>query len=263
MAKIENHTPGSFCWAELATSDLGGAKKFYNEMFGWTVLEQSVPGGVYVFFQSEGNDAAAIHAAQPGVPTHWGVYFSVAGVDDSAAKIAPSGGKILAGPFDVMDAGRMVVAQDPQGAAFSLWQPKAHIGFTHGGPLNQVCWPELTTPDPAGAVAFYSGLLGWKTKPDTGLDAAQYIEWINGQTHIGGLMPMRGDEWKGIPPHWMVYVSVADCDERAAKAKQLGATICVPPTDIPNVGRFSVITDAQGAVFSLVQLTATGRPVAA
>jgi hypothetical protein len=54
----------------------------------------------------------------------------------------------------------------------------------------------------------------------------------------------------------MIYISVADCDERAAKAKQLGAAICVPPTDIPNVGRFSVITDAQGAVFSLVQLTA-------
>lgn len=263
MARIENRPPGSFCWAELATSDVETAKKFYSAMFGWTPVEQPLPQGDYIIFQSDGNEAAAMYSAEPGVPTHWGVYFSVADVDESAAKIAPSGGKVLAGPFDVMDFGRMAAAQDPAGAHFSLWQPKKHIGFTHGGPLNQVCWPELTTPDPAGAVAFYNGLLGWKTKPATGVDTAEYVEWLNGETHIGGLMPMRGEEWKGIPPHWMIYVSVADCDERAAKAKELGATVCVPPTDIPNVGRFSVITDAQGAVFSLIHLTAMHNPAAA
>ena len=69
-------------------------------------------------------------------------------------------------------------------------------------------------------------------------------------------MPMRGDQWKGVPPHWMIYITVADCDARAAQAKQLGGGVCVPPTDIANVGRFAVVNDPQGATFSLIQLAA-------
>ena len=256
MAKIESYTPGSFCWAELATSDTASAKKLYTGMFDWTVLEHAMPQGIYTIFQSEGNDVGAMHGGlQPGVPPNWAVYFSVTSVDESSAKIASLGGKVVAGPFDVMDKGRMAVAQDPQGAMFSLWQPMKHPGATHGGPLNQISWPELTTPDPAGAVAFYTGLFGWKTKPETGAGTAEYVEWINAGKHIGGLMPMRGNEWHGVPSHWMIYVTVADCDRSAAKAQELGGKICIPPNDIPNVGRFAVINDAQGAVFSVIKLT--------
>ena len=156
-----------------------------------------------------------------------------------------------------MDAGRMAVAQDSQGAGFALWQAKNSIGMTHGGPMNQPCWPELATPDPVAAVKFYSGLFGWTTVPDSGFESAQYIEWVNEKAHIGGLLPMRGPEWNGAPPRWMIYISVANCDERVAKAKDLGANVCVPPTDVPNTGRFSVISDPQGAVFSLFQPKAT------
>ena len=256
MAKIESYAPGSFCWAELASTDAAAAKQFYTTMFGWTLTEFPMPEGVYTIFQADGNDAAAMCSARPGEPAHWNAYFSVANVDEAAAKIAPLGGKLIAGPFDVMQSGRMAVAQDPQGAMFSLWQAKGHIGATHGGPFGQVSWPELNTPDPVGAAAFYSGLFGWKTKPEAGLEKAEYIEWVNGKTSIGGLMPMRGPMWQGVPPHWMLYVTVADCDERAAKVKQLGGAVCVPPTSIPNVGRFSVVNDPQGSVFSLIQMNA-------
>jgi hypothetical protein len=189
------------------------------------------------------------------MPPHWGVYFSTANADESAARVAPLGGKLVEGPFDVMEAGRMAVAQDPAGVFFHLWQPGRHIGATYRGLLNRVCWAELTTPDPAGAVAFYTGLFGWKTRPETGVDAAEYIEWVHNGMPFGGLMPMRGDMWKGVPPHWLVYVSVAGCDERVARARQLGAAVYVPPRDIPKVGRFSVIADAQGAAISLIALT--------
>ena len=260
MARIESYTPGSFCWAELAASDVESAKKFYSEMFGWSVVEHPTPEGVYVIFQADGEDVAAMYAARPGMPPHWGVYFSVTNVDDSAAKVAALGGKILAGPFDVMEAGRMAAAQDPQGVNFSMWQAKQHIGARYAGEIGRVMWPELATPDAAGAVAFYKGLFGWKTKPDSGFDTAEYIEWINGDTHFGGLLPMRGDKWAGVPPHWLIYITVADCNERAEKARSLAANVCVPPTDIPNVGRFSVLFDPQGAGFSLIQLTARHQP---
>lgn len=262
MGKIESYISGSFCWAELATSDIEAAKRFYSEMFGWTAVDNVMPQGIYTIFESEGNKAAGAFQ-MPGVPTHWGAHFSTPSADESAAKAGTLGGKVIMGPFDAHDKGRMAIVQDPQGATFTLWQAKTEIGATHGGPLNQFCWPELTTPDPAAAAAFYTGLFGWSTKPADGVGNAEYVEWVNAGRSIGGLMPMRGEMWKGIPPHWMLYVSVANCDERTAKAGQLGARICVSPTDIPNVGRFSVITDPHGAALSLVQLARASQPAGA
>jgi hypothetical protein len=263
MARIESYAPGSFCWAELAATDAVAAKKFYGEMFGWTALDMPMPEGVYTLFQTGGDDVAAVCDARPGVPVHWGVYFSVASADEAAARVEPGGGKILAGPFDAHDVGRMAVVQDPQGAVFSLWQAKRSIGATYSGALGKVVWPELATPDPAGAAGFYTSVLGWKTKPETGVADAPYIEWVNQGCSIGGLLPMRGDQWQGIPPHWLIYITVADCDERAARAGQLGAKLRVPPMDIPNVGRFSVVDDPQGATFALIQMTAMQMPATA
>ena len=263
MSKIESYAPGSFCWADLATTNAAAAKHFYGEMFGWTAVDRPMPEGVYTLFQADGNDAAAIYAAPPGVPVHWGVYFSVASADESAALVEPGGGKLLAGPFDAHDAGRMVVAEDPQGATFNLWQAKRQIGATHGGPLGRVMWPELATSDPGGAAGFYTRLLGWKTKPETGVAEAAYTEWVNNGCSIGGLLPMRGEQWQGVPPHWLIYITVGNCEERAARASQMGGQVCVPPTDIPNVGRFSVIADPQGATFSLIQMGAMSSPATA
>ena len=170
---------------------------------------------------------AKICPTQPGLPADWNAYFSVANADETGGQGCRTGGKVIAPPFDVMESGRMAVIQDPQGALFSLWQANRQIGATHGGPVSQVSWPELTTPDAVGASTFYQALFGWKTKPDSALDQAEYIEWVNGKTSMGGLMPMRGPMWQGVPP-----------------------------TDIPHVGRFAVVNDPQGAVFSLIQMKA-------
>ena len=254
MPRIESYAPGSFCWAELATTDADAAKHFYGEIFGWTATDIPMPEGVYTLFQAEGNDAAGLFTAHPGMPVHWGVHFSVASVDETAARIAPGGGTLAAGPFDAHDVGRMAVGQDPQGATFTLWQAKRSIGATHGGPLGRVMWPELATPDPGAAAAFYTSLLGWTTKPAAGVADTPYTEWVNQGVSFGGLLPMRGEEWKGIPPHWLVYITVANCDERTERAAALGAKVCVPPREIPNVGRFAVLNDPQGASFSLIQM---------
>ena len=121
-------------------------------------------------------------------------------------------------------------------------------------------WPELSTTDPAGAIKFYTALLGWKTKPETGVESAPYVEWVNDGSSMGGLMPIRGE---GAPPRWMIYITVADCDERAKHAVEIGAKVCVGPTDIPNTGRFSVISDPQGAVFSIIQMAGSHQQATA
>lgn len=263
MPKIESYKPGSFVWAELASTDPAAAKNFYCDMFGWTYTDAPMPQGVYTIFKNEGEDAAALYQAYPGMPPNWGVYFSITDLEASTAKARELGAEIVMGPQDLGPPGSMSVVKDPQGVHFSLWKAKANIGATYGGLLGRVLWPELATPDAAGAAAFYTALLGWKTKPDTGIESAQYLEWVNQGESIGGLLPMVGDMWKGIPPHWMIYITVADCDERAAHAASLGAQIKVPPRDIPNVGRFSVMADPQGAHFSIIQMTGVRQPVAA
>lgn len=116
------------------------------------------------------------------------------------------------------------------------------------------CWNELATTDLDGAVSFYKELLGWEIKhggaPGGGV---RYDEIAVGGRNVGGMMQM-GPEFGSIPSHWMAYVSVEDVDASAAKVTELGGKVCVPPTDIPNVGRFSVINDPTGATIALITL---------
>ena len=83
-----SHEPlvGKVVWNDLITQDLDVARRFYGEMFGWTAVDMPMPEGVYTLFQAGGDDAAAVYSAPPGVPVHWGVYFSVTSADDSAAQ---------------------------------------------------------------------------------------------------------------------------------------------------------------------------------
>jgi predicted enzyme related to lactoylglutathione lyase len=256
VSKISSYAPGSFCWADLMTKDTAAAKNFYAEMFGWTSMDVPAADGIYTILKADGDDVAGMMPARPGMPNCWNVHFSVTSADAMAEAVVRTGGEVLNGPFDAMDAGRMAVVQDPQGAVFCLWEPRKHIGATYGGALGRVVWPELATTDAAGAATFYKGLFGWGSKPETGVESAVYTEWTNGGKSIGGMMPMNGPQWAGIPPHWNSYITVADCDERAAKAVELGSQLYVPPTDIPNVGRFAVVADPQRAVFCIIQMTA-------
>lgn len=239
------------------TNDVAAAKNFYAEMFGWTSMDVPAADGTYTVLKAEGDDAAGMMPTRPGMPSCWNVHFAVASADAIAEATVLAGGEVMNGPFDATDAGRMAVLQDPQGAVFCVWQARKHIGATYTGALGRVVWPELATTDPVAAAAFYKGLFGWGSKPETGIESAQYTEWVNDGKSIGGMLPMKGPEWTGIPPHWNCYITVADCDERAAKAKQLGAQLYVQPTDIPNVGRFAVVADPQKAVFCIIQMTAT------
>jgi uncharacterized protein len=66
-------------------------------------------------------------------------------------------------------------------------------------------------------------------------------------------MMARPQRLRDVPPNWLTYFGVADCDASAAKAKQLGGTLLQPPTDIPDIGRFAVCRDGQGAVFAIAR----------
>jgi uncharacterized protein len=123
------------------------------------------------------------------------------------------------------------------------------------------CWNELATTDLDAAQNFYKTLLGWEIKESKAAASCEgseapsmiYNEIVVGGRHVGGIFKM-GPEFGEIPSHWMSYVAVEDVDARARQVWELGGKVCVPPTDIPNVGRFCVVNDPTGATIALITL---------
>jgi predicted enzyme related to lactoylglutathione lyase len=128
---------------------------------------------------------------------------------------------------------------------------------------GRFCWYDLATTDPESAVKFYKDVVGWGTmdwqNPE---DGETYTMWTSGETPLGGVMPLP-DEAKqnGAPPHWMVYVFTPEIDATLEQAKELGASVAVPPTKIPTVGQFAVLSDPQGAMFSVFTPAPEANPM--
>src|ERR1035438_7527307 len=233
MTNIDKHPAGSFCWIELHTTDQNAAKTFYNSLFGCEAQDMPMgPNDFYTFFNIGDRSVAAGCTLRPdersmGVPPHWMIYITVDSADAAAAKAEQLGGKILAPAFDVMDAGRMAVVQDPTGAVFCVWQANKSHGIGIAQVNGTLCWADLSTPDAKRASDFYSGLFGWQIAADP-KDKSGYLHIKNGEQFIGGVPPASYRR-PGVPPHWMAYFQVDDVDASANKAKELGASLYLPP----------------------------------
>jgi len=257
MPDVDTLPPGSFCWPELATTDQKAAVAFYKNLFGWDVNDQPIgPSETYSMFQMRGREVGAAYNMRPeerqhGIPPHWNSYVSVTSADEAAKKAQELGGTVVAPPFDVMDAGRMAVLQDPTGAMFQVWQAGRHKGARILREDGSLTWTELSTNDPKKAEQFYTKLFGWSAKTG-GAGPNAYTEFSVSGTPGAGMMDSSAyGPNANVPPNWMPYFQVADVDATANKAKELGGKLFVEPRDIPNVGRFSVVQDPQGAVFAL------------
>lgn len=115
----------------------------------------------------------------------------------------------------------------------------------HGLP----CWYELGATDADAAQGFYAAALGW-TWRDAGMPGMDYRLALAGETMVAGMMPVMGPEQ---PVAWTVYFAVEDCDATVTQAQGMGAHVVVPPTDIPETGRFAILIDPQGAAFGILQ----------
>ena len=262
MGTRTSHEPGIWSWVELSTADVDAAKSFYGELFGWDSEDNEIPetGGVYSMQQVNGRNAAAI-TAQPeqqheaGIPPNWFSYVTVASADDSAAKAKELGGHVHAGPFDVMEAGRMAVVADPTGAMFGVWEAGESIGAEIVNVPGSLTWNEVATKDPEGAQSFYGDLFGWDfEKVETGPDGPDY--WTithegasNGRN--GGLRRQVPEE-AGVPPHVMPYFGTASIEDAVAKVQELGGSIMLPITEVP-AGKFAGAIDPQGGHFMLFE----------
>ncbi|MGX6601559.1 VOC family protein [Micromonosporaceae bacterium Da 78-11] len=245
-------TPGSPSWVDLGTADLDDARRFYTGLFGWTAETSGDEYGGYTTFLLNG---LAVAGAGPlygeGQPTAWSTYVATDDADLVAARVEAAGGKVLVAPFDVMDQGRMAAFLDPAGASFSVWQPGTMRGAELFDVPGALTWNELNTRDIEGSKAFYSTVFGWVYR-DSSMAGLPYVVWEHHGTAISGMQPMIGDEWPvDMPPHWMVYFAVQDCDISAEYTSALGGRVLQPPTTLP-IGRYAVLEDPQGGIFSIL-----------
>jgi uncharacterized protein len=237
---------GKFVWHEQVSADPRQAETFYKQLFGWGT-EVFKPGEIdYTMISSGGSTHGGFSKAMEGAPPpHWLGHIHVEDLDETIKRAEKAGGKLAAGPFEMSEVGRVGILVDPQGAFFAAYQPEGEGSASEG----VFVWDELGTTDVDGAQRFYEGVFGWTTK-DMGEEYGGYRIFERGDAQIGGLM---ANPEPSIPAAWTPYVGVEDTDATCAKAKELGAEIVVEPMDVPNVGRFAILKDPQGAVFGIIK----------
>jgi predicted enzyme related to lactoylglutathione lyase len=245
-------------WVDLATTDAEAARNFYSQLFGWEMEVSEDPQyGGYATARVPGggaeSSAAGIGPKQdPNQPNVWSLYIGTDDVDALADEIARAGGTVVAPPFDVGDQGRMAVFQDPSGAFISAWQGGQMSQFAFGKP-NTFGWAELNARGVEKVVPFYEKVFGWTTKLSE-FDPSQppYREFQHNGDSVLGAWEMNPQIPPEVPSYWQIYFNVDDVDAAHAKAVSLGATELVEPQDFPG-GRFSILTDPQGASIALLK----------
>ena len=246
MYTVTKYPPGCFCWADNSSTDRPASAAFYRDLLGWRLEEQSNEFASYTFCALRGAPVAIIAPLPPamGIPSFWNSHVSVVSADESAARAAELGGQLIEPPFDIGDQGRMSFLQDPQGARFTLWQARAHIGAGLVNCAGAMVWNELHTPDRAASQQFYGALFGWQFVAHD--DESDEIR--NGGRANGGLRHTAG------AAHWRVYFAVADMDEAAARLPELGGEALTPIEQPDAQSRRLLIRDPAGAECGLLQL---------
>jgi uncharacterized protein len=242
---------GRFVWFEYVSTDAKKAQGFFGELFGWTTKSVPMPDGDYTMIAApDGTTIGGYFASPEGAPpkASWLPYLQVESAAGIASQVKSLGGTIMKQPFKVGDFATMAVVVDPHGAPFALWQPNK-VEEAKKPTVGHFTWNELPSKDPEASVKFYAQIGGFtERKMDMGNGIYHVLE-SDGQPRAG----IMAQPMPEAPHAWLPYVQVASADRTAEQAKRLGATVVVPPTDIPNVGRFAIFVDQQGAGTGILQ----------
>jgi predicted enzyme related to lactoylglutathione lyase len=273
MPERDGYIPGVPCWVDASEPDPEAAVDFYSGLFGWGFEDVMPPGseGKYFIARLGGGDVAAVGSIPEAAPptAMWNTYVWVESADETASKVRDAGGGVAMEPFDVMDAGRMAVFTDPEGAAFCVWEAKEQNGAQIVNEHGSLNFNGLNTRDVEGASSFYGSVFGWQTlavgagaemwtlpgygdylerdNPDLRKQMAEAGAPEGYEDVVASINPIAADQ-PDTPAHWSVTFAVDDADVTAAKATELGGKVIVPPFEAPWV-RMTVIGDPQGATF--------------
>jgi predicted enzyme related to lactoylglutathione lyase len=285
MLERDGYLPGVPCWVDTSQPDPQAAVAFYRGLFGWEFEDVMPPDapGPYFIARLRGGDVAAVTSRPAGIPGQaaWNTYIWVDSADEAVSKVLDAGGSVVTKPFDVVEAGRMAVCADPEGAGFCLWEAKRHKGARIVNEPGSLNFNSLNTHDPESAKAFYGPLFGWKTLglpggvemwrlPGYGDFLAQSDPELRERQAASGAAPDGfadvvatlnpiADDQPDTPANWSVTFAVDDADATAERAAALGGSVITQPFDAPWV-RMTVIADPQGATFTASKFVPENQP---
>ena len=262
----EGFPPGVPCWVDTQQPDRDAALRFYGAVFGWSFEDHLQRGDrAYDLAMLDGRVVAAIGSGPSDTTATWTTYIGVEDADAAVAKVEAAGGTVVAPPLRAGNAGRLVLLIDPTGANLALWEPGRRKGVELVNEPGSWNWSLLSTPDPAGAAAFYAEVFGWETD----LDApgpklvrlpgyADFLEQFDPELRArhaaGGVPEGFSDAVAWILPSrgaafWAVTFLVADTDAAAQAAEREGGRVVSGPTDTEWT-REVVLADPAGATFT-------------
>ncbi|MCM2578857.1 VOC family protein [Streptomyces meridianus] len=249
---IAGQGPHAPWWVSLMVHDLSATQDFYGGLFGWTFAPGPRQLGPYVRAMLDGHVVAGLGRLPDdrGLLPAWTPYPLSGDADLTAEEIRFHGGTVAVGPLDTGDAGRLVIASDPTGAVFGVWQPHEDAdGAMPSGPGTPV-WNELTTPFSVAAGTFYASVFGFEVESVAGARPGRLTLLLDGRPVAALREP---DDGAPGPQgsHWRTYFEVEDADGAAARVVELGGRVLRGPSDGP-AGRTVTAADPDGAVFALV-----------
>lgn len=244
------HTPGRFVWRELYTTDVNAAKRFYGEVLGWKFEESDMGGGMkYTLCYAGSKQIAGMFTPPPGTPTFWNPYLSVTDVDATAKTATANGAKIINGPMDIPNIGRMATLIDPQGGCMSIYRDAKGDGAWAMPKGGEFCWESLNTTDMEGSKKFYTTTMGWKAET-TGAGAVFTTE-AKENNQMASFNPTPPN----TPTSWLCHVLIDNREAAIERTKRMGGKVLMDKIDVPNMGHFAVLMDPTGGVFSVFQAT--------
>ena len=242
-------------WYELMTTDMKAAEAFYTKVVGWTTAPFEGSPQPYSMFMRDGSAPIGGLMTKPdeiNAPPFWSMYVGVPKLEDAAAHIKRRGGSECSPVIDVPTVGRMQMMQDPQGAAFYIYEPASAEQPPEGpAQVGEASWHELMTTDAASAIQFYSEIFGWQ--PSEALDMGplgKYHMFNRPHGMIGGMMN-KSPEMADVPPNWQIYFLVPDIDAATERIKANGGQVINGPMEVPGGDWIVNGMDPQGAAFAL------------
>ena len=245
---------GRVLWYELLTKDVDAAEKFYTAVVGWTTTPfEGSPQRYDMWMRAGSVPVGGVMPLPEGMhfPPHWGMYVGVPKLEDGVAQIERLGGTALSGVIEVPTVGRMRTMKDPQGAAFSIYEPASPPQEPEGEPQpGGVSWHELYTTDADAALKFYTTLFGWRPTESMDMGEMGKYQMFGRTLPLGGMMN-KPPAMAQVPPHWGFYFRVTDVHAGAERIQANGGQVLNGPMEVPGGDWIVNAMDPQGAAFSL------------
>jgi uncharacterized protein len=251
---VPDYPYGSPCWVDLLVSDVPSAREFYGKLFGWHWLAGDPATGGYTMALLDGQPVAGLsrRPATAPVASQWTTYLRVGDMQVAAGAINAYGGRTLGRPVTLGALSRTLIALDPGGSYFGVWEPGDLPGSGVLDERGSLTWNELLTRDYDAVQAFHLRVFGHAFTEETEPGGPR---WATARTEDGN--PAYGlaeidDGWsRQIPAHWVASFATHDLALDVARAVDLGATVLQAPSDGP-YGLGAVLAGPEGEVFALL-----------